>query len=106
MTPRDSHLSPSAAPTRPLRKRCASATAGAAASLLALQALVGRTDACSVGVTNNYNVSLSLYSYNGYDHICADPYQTASVQPGYDSKSTLIGRPPVFGLGCNSQPPD
>jgi hypothetical protein len=94
MTLRDySTRSSALAPMHPRRKRCA-----AAAGLLLLQALVGRTDACSVGVSNNYNVSLSLYSYNGFDNLCTDPYQTASVEPGYDSKCTLVAFPnPLTG---------
>ena len=88
---------------RPLpRRRRTGATAIAAGLLLAWQAVVGRTDACSVSVTNNYNVTISLHSYNGFDHICTDPYETASVPPGNNSNSTLscavVPRTPV-GLG-------
>jgi hypothetical protein len=76
MTPRDSSRSPPVASQsmRPLpRRRRTGATAIAAGLLLAWQAVVGRTDACSVSVTNNYNVTISLHSYNGFDHILHRP---------------------------------
>lgn len=69
----------------------AASAATLAVGFLILQALVGRAHACSVAITNNYNVSLSFYSFNGYDNICTVPYQVGSVPPGYESNCTLIG---------------
>ena len=95
MTPLDSTRSSPVAPMRPLRPRCTTGASAAAGGLLVLQALVGRTDAvCTVGVSNNVNMTLSLYSYNGFDDLCTDPYQTASVQGGYETIGALIGRSP------------
>jgi hypothetical protein len=76
-----------------------------AAGLLVLQALVGCTDAdCVVGVANNYNVSLTLYSYDGFDNLCTDPFETATVQPGYNTNGAFDRAVPLARLGGTPKP--
>jgi hypothetical protein len=107
MTARNSpRSSPHAVPMRPIRTRGTGATAAVAAGLLVLQALVGGAYAdCVVGVANNYNVSLTLYSYDGFDNLCTDPYETATVQPGYNTNGGAFDRAvPLTRLGGTPKP--
>jgi hypothetical protein len=56
--------------------------------MLWLLALAGRADACTVYVSNTYNVSLTLNSYNGWDNSCLDYWAQYTV--GGDGGSTSI----------------
>jgi hypothetical protein len=83
--------SSSVAPKRPLWKRWTGASTAGAALILS-QALVRRTDAaaaCTVAVTNNWNMSIALDSYDGSDTSCTDPYGTYLVIGNGDCKSTV-----------------
>jgi hypothetical protein len=53
--------------------RTTAAPCGLVLVLLALAA-AGLSDACTVTVDNQYNVSLGLFSYDGQDGSCAIPY--------------------------------
>jgi hypothetical protein len=89
--------SSSVAPKRPLRKQWT----GAGAAVILSQALVGRTDAtaaCTVAVTNNWNMSIALDSYAGSDTSCTDPYGAYLVNGNGDCKSTGCS---FVGLGCS-----
>jgi hypothetical protein len=100
MTSRDSPRSSSSssvAPTqrrRPLRK----AATWTAAALLWLFALAGRADACTVYVLNNYNVSLTVNSYNGWDGICLDSWGQYTVG-GYGASTFNACRVVSCSLG-------
>jgi hypothetical protein len=60
---------------------------------------------CCKGVANNYNVSLTLYSYDGFDNLCTDPYETATVQPGYNTNGGAFDRAvPLTRLGGTPKP--
>jgi hypothetical protein len=61
-------------------------------SLLALAA-AGRAEACDTTVRNNYNVSLTLASYNGDDGSCIIPYDAYGVDP-YGGGTYKCAAPP------------
>jgi hypothetical protein len=85
-SPRSSR--PAAAPTRcPLRQKWSTGAATSAAGPAAVLVLVlvalaaGRTDACDTGVINLYNVSISVWSYNGWDITCGVPGGGGTLSP-------------------------
>jgi hypothetical protein len=64
---------------RPLRKACTSLAA--CAVIVLLQTLVGRADAtaCNMTVTNLWNVSVYLQSFDDTDYSCSSPYANYNV---------------------------
>jgi hypothetical protein len=80
---RDPDASPRASSSPLLWRRDGGVAAPAAilaVSLLALAA-AGRVEACDTTVRNNYNVSLTLASYNGDDGSFIIPYDAYGVDP-------------------------
>jgi hypothetical protein len=52
-----------------------------------LLATFGRTDACSVFVFNDYNVSITVNSYNNWDSFCTASYNSKTIDAGGYSTS-------------------
>jgi hypothetical protein len=52
-----------------------------------LLAVVGRTDACSVFAFNDYNVSITVNSYNNWDSFCTAWYNSKTIDAGGYSTS-------------------
>jgi hypothetical protein len=87
--PHSSSSSSVVAPTRrpPLRTAGATATStstarpGAAAAifLVLLAIVVGRADACDIGLINSYNVTLHLVTYDDWDDTCVTPFNSYKV---------------------------
>jgi hypothetical protein len=54
---------------------------------------------CNVNVLNNYNVTLNLYSFDGWDAACAIPYESAIVDGnGYGTLRVASTAPTLAGL--------
>jgi hypothetical protein len=100
-----SRSSSSAAAKRPLHPT--RTNAAAVGVFLLLQTLAGLTDAtaCNMTVTNAWNFSVSLYSYDDLDTTCSNPYASYTVEGYGTGKPTLtcsLVSPTVWLTACNS----
>jgi hypothetical protein len=60
-------------------------------------AVVVKADStCNVNVLNNYNVTLDLYSFNGWDAACAIPYESAIVDGNGYGTLRVASRAPTL----------
>jgi hypothetical protein len=61
---------------------------------------------CNVNVLNNYNVTLNLYSFDGWDAACAIPYESAIVDGnGYGTLRARRERRRWLGLFADAGDP-
>jgi hypothetical protein len=91
---------------RPLRKACTSLAA--CAVIVLLQTLVGRADAtaCNMTVTNLWNVSVYLQSFDDTDYSCSSPYANYNVLSNESTSNRVCVCVFPCSLGLHSPPFD